>query len=66
VFIDPMTLRLDGVRVVPRSHRDEFERARTGLDAELDGIPLPAGGASDAPHPDAPPAEHETFDEEAP
>ncbi len=45
VFVDPMTLRLDGVRVVPRTQRDEFERARAHLDAELDEIPLPAGGA---------------------
>jgi murein DD-endopeptidase MepM/ murein hydrolase activator NlpD len=55
VFIDPMTLRLDGVRVVPRGRRDEFERARTALDAELDSIPLPAPGA-------APPPEAETTD----
>jgi murein DD-endopeptidase MepM/ murein hydrolase activator NlpD len=41
-FVDPMTLRLDGVRVVPRAQRDEFDRQRTQLDAELDGIPLPA------------------------
>jgi hypothetical protein len=45
VFIDPMTLRLDGVRVVPKSSRDEFDRRRAALDAELDGIPLPAAGA---------------------
>jgi murein DD-endopeptidase MepM/ murein hydrolase activator NlpD len=44
-FIDPMTLRLDGVRVVPRSLRDEFDRRRGVLDAELDGVPLPAAGA---------------------
>jgi hypothetical protein len=46
VFIDPMTLRLDGVRVVPRSLRDEFDRRRGVLDTELDGIALPAAGAS--------------------
>jgi len=44
VFVDPMTLRLDGVRVVPRALRDEFERQRTALDKELDNIPLPASG----------------------
>ena len=42
VVIDPMTLRLDGVRVVPRSLRDEFDRQRAELDAELDGVALPA------------------------
>ncbi len=42
IVIDPMTLRLDGVRVVPRALRDDFDRQRTELDAELDGIALPA------------------------
>ncbi len=42
VIIDPMTLRLDGMRVVPRTQRDEFDRERATLDAELDGVPLPA------------------------
>jgi hypothetical protein len=45
-FIDPMTLRLDGVRIVPRSLRDEFDRRRAVLDAELDGVPLPAAGVA--------------------
>jgi murein DD-endopeptidase MepM/ murein hydrolase activator NlpD len=44
VFVDPMTLRLDGVRVVPRALRDEFDRRRAELDAALDEIPLPASG----------------------
>ena len=42
VVIDPMTLRLDGVRVVARAQRDEFDRRRAELDTELDGIALPA------------------------
>jgi murein DD-endopeptidase MepM/ murein hydrolase activator NlpD len=42
VIVDPMTLRLDGVRVVPRAQRDEFDRERAELDAELDGVALPA------------------------
>lgn len=45
VIIDPMTLRLDGMRVVPRAQRDEFDRQRAELDAELDGVALPAGSA---------------------
>jgi murein DD-endopeptidase MepM/ murein hydrolase activator NlpD len=45
VFVDPMTLRLDGVRVLPRSKREQFERLRAALDGELDAIPLPAQGA---------------------
>jgi murein DD-endopeptidase MepM/ murein hydrolase activator NlpD len=46
VFIDPLTLRLDGVRVVPREKRDNFDRLRADLDAELDTIPLPAPNGS--------------------
>jgi len=61
VFIDPLTLRLDGVRVVPRARRDAFDRVRADLDVELDAIPLPAatGAPADVPEP-------ETFYEEAP
>jgi murein DD-endopeptidase MepM/ murein hydrolase activator NlpD len=61
VFIDPMTLRLDGVRVVPRPRRDQFDRLRAELDAELDSIALPApvGATTEAP-------ETETFYEEPP
>jgi murein DD-endopeptidase MepM/ murein hydrolase activator NlpD len=42
VIIDPMTLRLDGMRVVPRGSRDDFDRRRAELDAELDSVALPA------------------------
>jgi murein DD-endopeptidase MepM/ murein hydrolase activator NlpD len=61
VFIDPMTLRLDGVRVVPRARRDQFDRLRAELDSELDAIALPApqGAPVEAP-------ETETFYEEPP
>jgi murein DD-endopeptidase MepM/ murein hydrolase activator NlpD len=45
VFVDPLTLRLDGVRVVPHADREEFDRRRVRLDAELDEIPLPAAGS---------------------
>jgi murein DD-endopeptidase MepM/ murein hydrolase activator NlpD len=41
VFIDPLSLRLDGVRVVPVSQRDEFNKARADMDVALDGIALP-------------------------
>jgi murein DD-endopeptidase MepM/ murein hydrolase activator NlpD len=60
VFVDPMTFRLDGVRVVPRALRDDFDRLRAQLDAELDGIPLPAPSAVTAEQS----AEPETFYEE--
>ena len=55
-----MTLRLDGVRVVPRGRRDEFDRLRASLDPELDSIPLPAPGAAPPPEPQEP----DTFLEE--
>jgi murein DD-endopeptidase MepM/ murein hydrolase activator NlpD len=53
IVIDPMTLRLDGVRVVPRGSRDEFDRQRADLDAQLDGVALPAstGVLPEAPEP---------------
>ena len=60
VFIDPLTLRLDGVRVVPRARRDDFDRLRGELDAVLDSIALPAPAG-----PPAEPPENETFYEEA-
>lgn len=53
VFVDPMTLRLDGFRVVPRSLRDEFDRLRAELDAQLDGVPLPAPGAAPVESPES-------------
>ena len=63
VFVDPMTLRLDSVRVIPRAKRDEFDRLRAELDAELDSIPLPtAAGGGGAPAPPDEPAD--TFYEE--
>jgi murein DD-endopeptidase MepM/ murein hydrolase activator NlpD len=54
VFVDPMTLRLDGVRVVSRGRRDDFDRQRAELDTELDGVPLPAssGASVDVSEPD--------------
>ncbi len=62
VFIDPMTLRLDGVRVVPRGRRDEFDKLRAQLDAEIDAIPLPAAPSAPGDRPDN--GESETFGEE--
>ncbi|MGH7280412.1 MAG: M23 family metallopeptidase [Polyangiaceae bacterium] len=40
-FIDPLSLKLDGVRLVPVANRDDFEASRKDLDAALDAIPLP-------------------------
>jgi murein DD-endopeptidase MepM/ murein hydrolase activator NlpD len=60
-FIDPMTLRLDGVRVVPHGRREEFDRLRGALDTELDAISLPAPGTAPPPEPTEP---ADTFYEE--
>jgi murein DD-endopeptidase MepM/ murein hydrolase activator NlpD len=46
-FIDPLSLRLDGVRVLPAGDRDDFAALREELDQALDGISLPAAGDSD-------------------
>jgi hypothetical protein len=67
-FIDPMKLRLDGVRVVPRSRRADFDRQRKDLDGELDTISLPQAPATAPPASSSdgatPPADTETFFEE--
>jgi hypothetical protein len=40
-FIDPESLSLDGMRVLPKSHREEFAQVRAKYDPVLDEIPLP-------------------------
>jgi murein DD-endopeptidase MepM/ murein hydrolase activator NlpD len=45
-FIDPLALKLDGVRVLPAANRGDFDDARRKLDQELDGIAVPAPVAS--------------------
>jgi hypothetical protein len=63
VVIDPMTLRLDGMRVVPKAQRDEFDKLRTTLDTELDGVPLPAAIGGAAPPPEAPEGNDQFYEE---
>lgn len=41
-FIDPESLHLDGMRVLPPSHRAEFAQVREKYDPILDSIALPA------------------------
>jgi murein DD-endopeptidase MepM/ murein hydrolase activator NlpD len=42
VFIDPLALRLDGERVLPKPDREPFEQRRAALDGALDAVPLPS------------------------
>src|SRR5207245_543655 len=46
-YVDPMGLKMDGVRVLPPSDREVFAKRRVELDEVLEGIPLPA--ATDFP-----------------
>jgi murein DD-endopeptidase MepM/ murein hydrolase activator NlpD len=50
VFIDPMTLRLDGDKVLPKPERPAFEEERAALDKMLDAIPLPPAPPQAAGH----------------
>jgi len=54
LFIDPLTMKLDGVRTVPPKERPAFDDARDELDDALDAITLPDAPVID---PDAGPAE---------
>lgn len=47
VFIDPQSLKMDGVRVLPPADRDAFQKRRQELDAVIDGVALPS--AADVP-----------------
>jgi murein DD-endopeptidase MepM/ murein hydrolase activator NlpD len=42
VFIDPLRLKLDGERVLPRAERDVFDEKKAQLDKVLDAVPVPA------------------------
>jgi murein DD-endopeptidase MepM/ murein hydrolase activator NlpD len=42
IFIDPMTLRLDGERVLPKPERADFDEQRAALDRALDAVAMPA------------------------
>lgn len=41
-FIDPMRLKMDGVRTLPPSDREVFAKIRAELDAALESVPLPS------------------------
>lgn len=46
-FIDPLGLKMDGVRVLPPADRDAFAKRRLDYDAIIDGVALPS--AADVP-----------------
>ncbi|HWL84284.1 MAG TPA: M23 family metallopeptidase, partial [Polyangiaceae bacterium] len=48
-FMDPLSLKLDGVRVLPAFARAEFDEDRKRLDTELDGVALPVASTEAAP-----------------
>jgi murein DD-endopeptidase MepM/ murein hydrolase activator NlpD len=52
VFMDPLALKLDGVRVVPAAYRDEFTKVRESDDAALEAIALPHRLPGAPPSPD--------------
>lgn len=47
-FIDPMSLKIGGFRVIPSAYRSQFTGKKAELDAKLDALPKPA-----APPPEA-------------
>ncbi len=42
MFIDPLALKMDGVRVLPPADRDAFAKKRADVDSVIDGIALPS------------------------
>lgn len=41
-FIDPLSMKMDGVRVLPPADRDAFAKRRAEVDQQIDGIALPS------------------------
>jgi murein DD-endopeptidase MepM/ murein hydrolase activator NlpD len=48
IFIDPLALKLDGVKLLPREDQDDFEKTRLELDGVLDGITMSGPMTADA------------------
>jgi murein DD-endopeptidase MepM/ murein hydrolase activator NlpD len=65
IFIDPLSLKLDGDRVLPRVERVELDEERAPFDKILDAIPLPAAPADSTPHPASEGEDLEPADEPA-
>lgn len=41
-YIDPLGLKMDGIRVLPPADRDAFARKRADVDSAIDGVALPS------------------------
>lgn len=66
-FIDPLSLKLDGVRVLPPQDREAFDKVRAEADLALEAVTLPAAPDLDAgatkANPDDAGVEDTIFDE---
>jgi murein DD-endopeptidase MepM/ murein hydrolase activator NlpD len=47
-FVDPMALKMDGIRILPPADRDAFAKRRSELDLALDAVTLPPPDAAAA------------------
>jgi murein DD-endopeptidase MepM/ murein hydrolase activator NlpD len=65
-FIDPLTLNLDGMRVLPHADRTPFTKLKEEMDAELDAIALPDAEVVDEKESPDGGESAETFFEETP
>ena len=63
-YIDPLSLRLDSLRVLPKAERPAFQKTRATLDKILDAIPLPPPIADDSKSEDEPLGEEDFHDHE--
>lgn len=63
-FIDPLSLHLDALRVLPSDEREVFLQHKAQYDAQLDAIPLPALPESATPAAPSAGASSEGFEEE--
>ena len=64
VFLDPMSLNLDGMRVLPHADREKFAARKEELNAMLEAIPLPEAEFSTEEKGDAGEGEPEVFEEQ--
>lgn len=66
VFIDPLSLKMDAFRVVPRAERSGFTARKAEADAALDAIDLPKLDAAAAPAPDPAKTADDTLEDDHP